>query len=288
RVYSNDESHNGPNTNPQKRGQRGTWPNTTNPLISGGGDVTGYQAGSSFKVFTLVAALEQNVPLNHTINAISPYVSNYIIDPHSPAACNGDHYCPVNANPPWMNGPRNMWTGLGRSVNTYWVPLEWEIGAENAVSAARQLGIQFRASNDARLAANAHQWGAFTLGVSATTPLDMANAYATLGADGLYCEPLPVIEIRDFTGHSVDAATPTRRWSTRPWPGRCTTRWWASRRSASRRHRRRSPSDRAASRASRTRPRHRRPVRHRRGRSRRHRPRNRATAVRRAGSPAVF
>ena len=208
RVYSNDESHNGPNTNPQKRGQRGTWPNTTNPLISGGGDVTGYQAGSSFKVFTLVAALEQNVPLNHTINATSPYVSNYIIDPHSPAACNGDHYCPVNANPPWMNGPRNMWTGLGRSVNTYWVPLEWEIGAENAVSAARQLGIQFRASNDARLAANAHQWGAFTLGVSATTPLDMANAYATLGADGLYCEPLPVIEIRDFTGHSVDAANP--------------------------------------------------------------------------------
>src|SRR5205085_2240489 len=184
RVYSNDDSGNGPNSNPQKRGQRGTWPNTTNPLISGGGDVTGYQAGSSFKVFTLVAALEQNVPLNHTINATSPYVSNYIIDPHSPAACNGDHYCPVNANPPWMNGPRNMWTGLGRSVNTYWVPLEWEIGAENAVSAARQLGIQFRASNDARLAANAHQWGAFTLGVSATTPLDMANAYATLGADG--------------------------------------------------------------------------------------------------------
>ncbi len=209
RVFSNDDSHNGANTNPGKRGQKGTWPNTTNPLISGGGDVTGYQAGSSFKVFTLTAALEKGIPLNHTINATSPYVSNYIVDSGSPAACPGTtKYCPVNANPSWMNGSRNMWTGLGRSVNTYFVPLEWEVGAQNAVNMAKRLGIQFRAANDASLAANANQWGAFTLGVSATTPLDMANAYATLAADGNYCEPLPVVEIRDFTGASLDAAKP--------------------------------------------------------------------------------
>jgi len=208
RTYSNDQGGNGPNSNPQKRGQKGTWPNTTNPLISGGGDINGYQFGSSFKVFTLVGALQRGVPLNHTINTVSPYVSPFIIDPHSPAACSGNHYCPVNANPPWMNGPRNMWTGLGRSVNTYWVPLEWEIGAQNAVNAARQLGIRFRAPSDAVLANNAYGWGAFTLGVSAATPLDMANAYATLAADGKYCEPLPVVEIRDFNGARLDAANP--------------------------------------------------------------------------------
>jgi membrane peptidoglycan carboxypeptidase len=209
RTYSNDQSANGGNTNPAKRGQKGTWPNTSNPLISGGGDIYGYQAGSSFKVFTLVAALQKGIPLSHTINATSPYVSQYIVDSSSPAACPGtNHYCPVNANPPWMNGPRNMWSGLGRSVNTYWVPLEWEVGAQNAVNAAKQLGIQFRAPNDAKLANNANQWGAFTLGVSATTPLDMANAYATLAADGSYCEPLPVIEIRDFNGAKLDAANP--------------------------------------------------------------------------------
>ena len=36
----------------------------------------------------------------------------------------------------------------------------------------------------------------------------MANAYATLGADGLYCEPIPVMEIRDFNGAKLDAAQP--------------------------------------------------------------------------------
>jgi membrane peptidoglycan carboxypeptidase len=211
RTYSNDQSHNGPTNNPARAGQKGNYPNTTNPLISGGNDIAGYQAGSSFKVFTLVAALEKGLPLNHTINTTSPFVSDYVIDEHSPAACQGRHYCPVNANPSWMNGSRNMWTGLGRSVNTYFVPLEQEIGAQNAVNVARRLGIQFRAPSDAALAQRANGWGAFTLGVSATTPLDMANAYATLAADGKYCDPIPVIEIRDFSGNKLDAANPRCR-----------------------------------------------------------------------------
>ncbi|MEN3307538.1 MAG: hypothetical protein V7603_3740 [Micromonosporaceae bacterium] len=208
RNYSNDQSHNKPNTNPGKRGQKGNYPNTTNPLLSGGGDISGYQFGSSFKVFTLVAALEKGYELDYAINATSPYISKYIIDPNSPAACNGPHYCPVNANPSWMNGRRNMWTGLGRSVNTFWVPMEEIVGAQNAVNAAKQLGIQFRSPADAKLAANADQWGAFTLGVSAATPLDMANAYATLAADGNYCEPIPVVAIHDLEGRSLDVATP--------------------------------------------------------------------------------
>jgi membrane peptidoglycan carboxypeptidase len=208
RVYSNDVTANGPNSNPGKRGQKSTWPNTTNPLISGGDDVYGYQFGSSFKVFTLTAALEKGIPANYNINVTSPYVSKYIIEPGSPAACNGNHYCPVNANPSWMNGQRNMYTGLGRSANTYWVPMEELAGAQNAVNAAKQLGLQFRAPSDAALSNNANGWGAFTLGVSAATPLDMANAYATLAADGKYCEPLPVLEIHDFSGQALDAANP--------------------------------------------------------------------------------
>ena len=208
RNYSNDTSHNMPNENPDKQGQKGTYPNTTNPLLSGGGDIAGYQFGSSFKVFTMVAALQKGYELDYAINATSPYVSKYIIDPNDPAACNGPHYCPQNANPSWMDGRRNMWSGLGRSVNTYWVPMEELAGAQNAVNAAKTLGIQFRAPNDAKLANNASGWGAFTLGVSAATPLDMANAYASLAADGKYCEPIPVVSIKDLDGNALDVANP--------------------------------------------------------------------------------
>jgi membrane peptidoglycan carboxypeptidase len=220
RRFSNDQSHNGRRTDGQK-GAKSNYPNTTNPLISGGGAITGYQAGSTFKMFTLVAALEKGYPLDYTINTVSPYKSSYIIEDNSPAACPHTHfYCPGNANPEWMNGPRNMWTGFGRSVNTYFIPLEERAGAQNAVDVAKRLGIKFRAKGtpsnprDAEFAADpqsASQWGAFTLGVSATTPLDVANAYATLAADGKYCEPLPVIEIQDLHGNKLDAANPRCR-----------------------------------------------------------------------------
>jgi membrane peptidoglycan carboxypeptidase len=223
RNFKLEDATNPISSNPDKarRGIRGTYPNTTNPLLTGGGDVNGYQFGSTFKIFTMTAALENGFPLDYSINATSPYVSNYIIYGKSDAACQGNHYCPENSTPSWMNGRRNMWTGFGRSVNTYFVPLEERVGADKAVDMAKKLGVQFRAhgtksepsdyerANDRDLAKG---WGAFTLGVSAATPLDMANAYATLAADGTYCAPTPVKEIVDTTtGAKLDVANPNCR-----------------------------------------------------------------------------
>jgi membrane peptidoglycan carboxypeptidase len=194
-----------------KRGIRGNYPATVNPLLTGGDGIAGYQAGSTFKMFTIVAALEKGLPLSYSMNAPQTFKSEYIIDSSSPAACPGTHfYCPTNANRK-AAGVLNMWTAFAQSINTYFVPLQQQVGAENVVDVAKRAGIQFRASNDAQFAASkdaSHQWGAFTLGVSATTPLDLANAYATLAADGKYCEPIPVQEIRDPEGKKLDIANP--------------------------------------------------------------------------------
>jgi membrane peptidoglycan carboxypeptidase len=208
RNFSNDQTQNGPETDPAKKGQKGNYPNTTVPFITGGPDVPGYQAGSSFKIFTAVAALEAGIPLTHTENVVSPFVSTYPVASNSPAACPGTHfYCPRNSGGD-PTGVFDMWQGFGLSLNTYFVPLEQEVGAEKVVNVAERLGIQFRSSGDASLAKDAHEWGAFTLGVSDTTPLDMANAYATLAADGTYCAPIPVDEIRDGDGKKIDAGNP--------------------------------------------------------------------------------
>ena len=209
RVFSNDQTHNGGNTNPGKRGQKGNWPNTTVPIITGGPEVPGYQAGSAFKIFTAVAALEAGYPLAYSIDVQSPFHSNFIVNPNDPTACDGNHYCPRNAGR--TTGSFDMWTGLGRSVNTYWVPLEQQVGVARVVDAAKRMGIAFRSPPDAQLAANPRNWGAFTLGVSATTPLELTNAYATLAADGMYCEPIPVVEIKDRSGAKLDAAKPRCR-----------------------------------------------------------------------------
>jgi membrane peptidoglycan carboxypeptidase len=208
RTYSLDTSKNHVSSDPAKaaRHLKGTYPNTTNPIISGGGDVDGYQAGSTFKMFTLVTALKQGIPLTKTINAGVVAKTHYIVEPGSPAACPGTpYYCPGNAGESEA-GTYNMWAAFGHSVNTYFVPLEEQVGAQNVVQTAEDFGIQFRASNDAKLAqpGNAEQWGAFTLGVSESTPLDLANAYATLAADGKYCSPTPIKQIFDQKGAKID------------------------------------------------------------------------------------
>jgi Membrane carboxypeptidase (penicillin-binding protein) len=206
RNFSVDDSANPINELAEKAalGIKATYPNTTNPLMSGGGDVVGYKMGSTFKLFTMIAALENGYPLDFTINARSPYVSRiYPAGPTDIARC-GDRWCPRNASAS-MNGMRNMWTGFGLSVNTYFVPLLEKVGAEKAIDVAQRLGIKFRSSRDRdNIADNGgHLWGAFTLGVSDTVPLELANAYATVAADGVYCEPMPVEELIDVHGEPV-------------------------------------------------------------------------------------
>ncbi|MGW4499450.1 transglycosylase domain-containing protein [Micromonospora sp. NPDC004336] len=184
-------------------------PNTVNPLISGGDSVDGYQAGSTFKLFTMLAALEAGKPLATGFDAPSRLPTRYAAE--GEGSCAG-RWCPANANPEWMDGYRMMWDGFGRSVNTYFVWLAEQVGHEKVVEMAQRLGITFRADADAAFAENdAANWGSFTLGVAATTPLDLANAYATVAAEGNYCTPLPVVSVTAPDGERVPVGDPSCR-----------------------------------------------------------------------------
>ena len=192
RTYSLNQKDNGKHTDRRKHraGLKGNYPNTVNPLL-GGGDMAGYQAGSTFKIFTMLAALDEGLPLSTSFNAPQRITTRYITAP-GPSTC-GIHWCPKNSTAS-MTGRQTMWSGFGKSVNTYFVWLEQKIGSEKAVRMAERLGLKWRTDIDRMMAApdRADGWGSFTLGVSDATPIEMANVFATLGAEGKYCQPLPV------------------------------------------------------------------------------------------------
>ncbi|GIG11188.1 transglycosylase domain-containing protein [Catellatospora coxensis] len=207
KLDSKSKPQNKLSSDPKKKakGVRGTYPNTTNPLMTGGDGFTGYQAGSAFKIFTIVAALEKGYPLATNIATKKQFITNFPVS--GPDANCGGKYCVSGGG----GAVQNMWTGFGSSVNTFFVPLAIMAGIQNVVNVAKKMGITFHdepgtTQDDLGYSNNASQWGAFTLGVSATTPLQLANAYATLVADGLYCEPTPVESITDIKGNKLSVA----------------------------------------------------------------------------------
>ncbi|HKD98394.1 MAG TPA: transglycosylase domain-containing protein [Micromonosporaceae bacterium] len=200
RTYSLDQNKNKANSNKYKRaaGVKSNYPNTV-AMLDGGGDLPGYQAGSTFKFFTMLAALDMGYTLNLSYYAPQQYRSIY--KDSGPASCGG-RWCPQNAGPV-DTGRHTMWSGFGMSVNTYWVQVEQRIGSQNAVAMAERMGIHFRSPIDQALAKSPRNrtWGAFTLGVADASPLEIANAFATVAAEGIYCEPLPVSSITDRNGN---------------------------------------------------------------------------------------
>lgn len=188
-----------------------TAPNTVNPLLTGTNVSPGYQAGSTFKLFTLAAAIEKGLPLGTKIYAPSR-IKTQFRNASGPVACDGDYWCPKNASGR-MAGTHTMWSAYGESVNTYFVQLEERIGVKNAVNMAERLGVTFRSSADYEqrdaVQSNPNAWGSFTLGTALVTPLDMATAYATIAARGKRCDPTPLKSLADRNERQIAFGNPT-------------------------------------------------------------------------------
>ena len=167
------------------------------------GDANGFQAGSTFKVFVLAAAIEQGIPLSTAIN--SPQADEH---PRRATSRTATAPTPVTATAgtsptPPAPAPFNLYTGTQQSVNTFFAQLEAQHRPVRALRAGQ--GDWASSSPTRRRAVPS-----FTLGVADVSPLEMAEAYATFAARGLHCDSRPVTEIARPAAASCSRTIPTQ------------------------------------------------------------------------------
>ena len=138
------------------------------------------QTGSSFKVFTLVAALQAGMNPNVRLNCDSPLQ-------YSPTVTfqnyGGDDY-----------GTRTLEQATWISANTGYIQVADAIGLDNVLNIAQQMGVNGAGLTNAISS---------VLGTGVTSPLDMAEAYATLASGGLHRDAVAITKILDRNGNTV-------------------------------------------------------------------------------------
>jgi membrane peptidoglycan carboxypeptidase len=170
------------------------------------GGAEGYQAGSTFKAFTIAAALDRGIPTTKTFVGQSPLpLQNRVFRTCDASGADTTFKFPTKVglqNEFNQNyGVLDLRTAAAKSVNTYFVQLEAAAGICQAARMATAAGAQ--ASNGDDLVKTFSYIPSFTLGVAEVTPLSMADAYATMAARGVHCDPIIVSSITSPDGKPV-------------------------------------------------------------------------------------
>jgi membrane peptidoglycan carboxypeptidase len=173
----------------------------------GGGE--GYQAGSSFKIFEGLAALEDGRNPQSEMSVPSPLADGGLSLPvcipgHKPTITWPDSYAPNNDSGSGFTGtlPEAFWY----SINTYFLTLETQTGLCLPATIAQSMGVTL--DNDTGTGAPLGQFASFTLGTNLITPIEMAAAYAAVAAHGLYCRPYVITGVQNLDGRQYPAPTP--------------------------------------------------------------------------------
>jgi len=143
------------------------------------------QSGSAFKPFVYAAAIDSGFT---TASLLNDSEISY------------GKWTPKNYEGKFL-GTISLRYALEQSINVASVKLLNKIGVKKAISCAQRMGIKSKLDADLTLA----------LGVSAVTPLEMAEAYTAFANNGVRAEAMGIRYIKNYEGKLLDVYLPKQK-----------------------------------------------------------------------------
>jgi membrane peptidoglycan carboxypeptidase len=160
------------------------------------GNSTGFPAGSTFKLFTLVDWLEQGHSLNESLNGTSRIIKRMT------NSCTGDWVNVENARVGNFGGGGG-YTGTPMqftrdSLNTGFFAMAEKLDLCDIQKVATKMGVL---RGDGEPVTMDTQFS--VIGSNNVAPMAMAGAYATVANNGIYCQPKAIDRVTDSDGNEI-------------------------------------------------------------------------------------
>jgi len=158
------------------------------------GGSSGFQPGSTYKVFTLIEWLQQGKGIYERLEGTARDIpGSQFLD-----SCNGPYGGTVefgnNAN---ETGIFTVAEGTAESINGIFFSMATQLDLCNIRDVAASMGVE-RADGD-----ELQSFPSSIIGTNDVTPLSIASAYAAIGAGGLWCEPIIIDKAIDSNNNDL-------------------------------------------------------------------------------------
>jgi membrane peptidoglycan carboxypeptidase len=156
------------------------------------GGTSGFQFGSTAKMYAIVTALQNGIPVNGKVP--SKFATTKQAAVYTPSEMRGR----CTAGTSWSvrndeaigGKPLDFDLATARSVNTAFASLVLKLGTDKVQRTMTAMGLHQGTGDPIQCYP-----AVVTLGANDTTPLTLATSYATLAAGGKYCAPNPILSI---------------------------------------------------------------------------------------------
>ena len=158
------------------------------------------QAGSTMKPFAMIAALREGITLDTEYDGSSPYYNDaFIYDAQGATEIQKKGGIVNFGNVSY--GPVDMRTATQKSINTYYAQLNLAVTPAKTAQSAEDAGVKSW-HGEKRIPMNTDPTNVF--GTDAVRVIDMANAYATIAAEGLRAEPYYIASVTSSAAGGLD------------------------------------------------------------------------------------